>query len=94
MLKYEAEIRGIIDSVLGRDEPVDRIDCNTNLQDIGMDSLAFVEIVIKMEEQFNIEIPIHELVLSESGTIASLCRIVDSVINKDQEDSDEKSTAI
>lgn len=86
MLKYEAEIRGIIDSVLDRDEPNNSIDCNTDLRDIGMDSLSLVEIIIEIEELFNIEIPIDELIISESGTIASLCRIVNSIIGEEWSD--------
>lgn len=83
-MKYETEIREIISTVLDGLEAVNDISCDTNLQDIGMDSLAFVEIIIEMEELFNIEIPVENLVLSESGSIASLCRIVESAINDDR----------
>ena len=80
-MKYEKEIRDIISRVKIGTEPIESITSETKLQDIGMDSLRFVEIIIEIENEFKLEFPDDKLVMSECGTIIELCNTIDLIIN-------------
>ena len=78
----ENKIREIIAANVKTTEPIDTYDANKYLQNIGMDSLAFIRVVIAIEDVFDMEFPSDKLIVAESGTISQLCKVVDSVISK------------
>jgi len=78
-MKYENEIREILFDTITATEFTDKITVETNLQDVGIDSISFVCLIIKIEELFDIEFPDDKLVMSEAGTIKELCEVVDSI---------------
>lgn len=49
------EVRSIISKQLKI--PIERLDPNTSLQEFGVESLDFIEIVFALEEKFDISIP-------------------------------------
>ncbi len=55
--------------------PVKEIDLKADIRDMGIDSLATVEIVVEIEDQLGIEIPedsVNELIIIED--IIKLCQ--------------------
>lgn len=55
--------------------PVEEIDLKADIRDMGIDSLATVEIVVEIEDQLGIEIPedsVNELIIIED--IIKLCQ--------------------
>jgi|TARA_R110000796_G_scaffold156758_2_gene273518 acyl carrier protein len=55
--------------------PVEEIDLKADIRDMGIDSLATVEIVVEIEDQLGIEIPedsVTELIIIED--IIKLCQ--------------------
>jgi len=79
-MKYENEIREILYKIITVTIPTDEITYETNLQDIGINSLTFVRLIIEIEGFFNIEFPHDKLIISELGTIKELCKMVDAII--------------
>lgn len=52
-------------------------DSNLDLvKNLGMDSLTFVEMIILIEEEFNIEIPFEILVINNFNNIDSIANVV------------------
>lgn len=83
-MSYENELREIISKIINITEPIDDVPIDLNLQSIGMDSLTFVQLIIAIEDSFNIEIPEDRLTMLELGTIKKLCSMV-SLITSDRE---------
>lgn len=79
-MDIEKEIRNIIASNIKTTEPIDTYDANGSLQNIGMDSIIFVQIIVELENEFDIEFPDNKLSITESGTIASMVDIIKSVL--------------
>lgn len=49
-----------------------------NLQDLGMDSLKFIQIIVAFEEEFECEIPDTKLILTEMDTINKMYLVLTS----------------
>lgn len=78
-MKYEKEIRQLLEDKIIQDKIDSEISIETSLQSMGMDSLSFVRLVIEIEDKFNIEFPEEKLLIDEAGTIKDLCEIVQSL---------------
>ena len=48
---------------------------------IGIDSISFIQIVVALEDNFEIEIPDEKLILEEIGTFNKITMVVASVLN-------------
>lgn len=74
-MKPEKQILTIINSVLDgiviNDENID-----SNLMDLGLDSIKFIRLVIALEDEFCIEIPDSILLLQEMDTPLKIIAII------------------
>lgn len=52
-----------------------------DLNVIGIDSISFIQIVVALEDNFEIEIPDEKLMLEEMGTFNKIIMVVASVLN-------------
>lgn len=43
-----------------------------NLEELGMDSLAYIRIIVALEEEFKCEIPEEKLLVSDMNTVAKI----------------------
>jgi len=77
-MKYENEIRELLLKTITVTEPIEEITAETDLQNVGMDSLTFIKLIVEIENLFDIEFPDDKL--AETGTIKKLCEIVDSIL--------------
>ena len=63
-----------------------RADCQVNeksaLKDLGFNSLNFVELVIDLETEFNIEIPPEFLSIEEMGNVSDILNMVEKLQNE------------
>lgn len=69
----EVAIKDILDVI---NEP-DNLDINEeqleeNLSELGMDSITFIQIIVKLEEAFDCEIPDSKLLISEMDTVQKM----------------------
>ena len=48
---------------------------------IGIDSISFIQIVVALEDNFEIEIPDEKLMLEEMGTFNKITMVVASALN-------------
>ena len=78
-MNYEITIRDIIAKSITTTESIDLYDMDADLQNIGMNSLTFINIIVEIENQFDIEIPEDNLIADEIGTIKKLCTIVENI---------------
>ena len=78
-MQYEKEIREIISTVITTTEDINQVSIDSNLQNIGMDSITFVRIVVEIENKFDIEFPDDKLIITQAGTIKELCDIIFSM---------------
>lgn len=52
-----------------------------DLNVIGIDSISFIQIVVALEDNFEIEIPDEKLMLEEMGTFNKITMVVASALN-------------
>jgi acyl carrier protein len=58
------------------------LDLSSELVDLGLDSLNTVEIVVRLEEEFGIELPDEELTVETFETVGSLWSLVAATLNR------------
>jgi len=85
MLKYEAQLREILSGGGYFTEPIDSVQPDTLFQSAGMDSLKFVQLIIQVEDAFDIEFPEDKMVITQAGTIQKLCDIIE--VQKQENDA-------
>ena len=61
---------------------IDKDSIDVNLQDIGMDSIIFIQLIVSLEEEFDCEIPDSKLIMSEMDTIQKILRILKDLYNE------------
>lgn len=55
---------------------------NVDLTSLGMDSIAFIHIIVALEENFDIEIPDDKLLLTEMNTVKKIYDVVFEEMNE------------
>ena len=90
MLKYEKRIREIIASILKTSESFEYYEVDSNLCNVGMDSISFVSIIVAIENEYDIEFPFNKLLISESGTITLLNQIIEETISNAGQEGKKK----
>lgn len=68
-MKYKDEVFKMISSRTSKS-----FDLNTNIRDLGLDSLDLVEMVIEFQEKYGIEIPTEKM--SQIKTIQDLLNVL------------------
>ncbi|RJR21057.1 MAG: acyl carrier protein [Nitrospiraceae bacterium] len=81
------EINNVILDVLAKHTQIDRekVNLETRLNSIGVDSLMMVEIIFDLEERFDISIPDPEFVGQQNKqfeTVADVVRVVKDLIEQ------------
>ena len=77
-IEIEKNIFEIVKNILN----IDNIESSeADLTQHGMESIKFIQIVISMENQFNIEIPDNKLLINEMQTISKMIDVVKHVLN-------------
>lgn len=51
------------------------------LMQLGVDSISFIQIVVNLEDVFEIEIPDEKLLMEEMGTFNKIITVVTTVLN-------------
>ena len=74
------QLRAIIGEQAKLARPIDTIGDDTDLFDAGMDSLAVVNVMLAIEEEFNLELPDSLLSRHSFSSIAALERALQSVV--------------
>lgn len=69
------QIAGIIESYVN-DLELDENLYETNLAELGINSIAFIQTIVEMEDRFQIEIPDEYLLISEMDTVYKMASIV------------------
>ena len=75
-MKHENEIREMIANHINDNETIRDIDIDAELLDAGMDSLAFIRLIVAIEDKYDFEFSDENLALCRSGTIRKLCEII------------------
>ena len=73
------ELRVILQSFGGLSVPADRLDDNADLFSAGLSSLATVNVMLAIEQKFEIEIPDELLTRRTFSTLASLRNTVNNL---------------
>jgi len=81
--EYHLGIRTKIFKIVGSILNVDLNENNINdkLQDIGMDSIAYVKLVVELENMFEIEIPDEDFSISEMSTLNQIIYVVKKALD-------------
>lgn len=52
-----------------------------DLSVLGMDSITFIRIVVKLEEVFDIEVPDEYLLITEMNTVTKMVKVITDTLN-------------
>jgi acyl carrier protein len=63
------------------------LDPSANLMDLGLDSLNTVEILVRLEEAFDIRLPDEELIMETFETVGSLWSVLTGIANSPADES-------
>lgn len=85
----ENEIRKLVFETLKWPETVQVADCD-NLRELGMDSLNCIELIVKIENNFDIEISDEQLGIEYVSTIGDVCQLVESYLKDYKEGAQQK----
>lgn len=80
-MNIESVIKNIIVKQLEIDESKTELLPDTNLQNIGMDSIKFIKLIVDIEGEFGIEYPDDKLLITESGTLGRIVTVVNNCVN-------------
>jgi len=76
-MEMAEKIAKVVGDVLNRTlDPVETMSGDEPLHTLGMDSINCVEIILQLEEEFNIAFEDEELMLDNLNSINKLCKIV------------------
>lgn len=79
MRGIEEKVLKIVNSVIEDTEiSIDQVD--SDLSKLGMDSIAFIRMVIAIEEEFDIEVPDEYLLVPEINTMEKIINIVTELL--------------
>lgn len=79
MIQMDAQIRQILKTHARLGDVADTIADNGDLFEAGLDSLAIVNVMLAVEEQFDIELPDEMLSRQTFSTIATLRKAVEQM---------------
>lgn len=77
-MEYEDKVRKVVLDMV-REEgcgPEIRLEADDDLRMAGINSLTFVDLIVRLEDAFQISVPDDQLLFSAAGTIRKLCGIV------------------
>lgn len=80
----ESDVLNIINSSGKLEITADQLD--RDLTELGMDSIAFIQIIVSLEETFGCEIPDSKLLFSEMNTICKITSVIQSLYNEPNEE--------
>lgn len=78
MINIEEDIIHVVNSIM--DAELSNKNMQDNLQQIGMDSIKFIQIVVALEEKFEIEVPDEKLLITAMGTLDQMIDVVSNAI--------------
>lgn len=58
-----------------------------DLTSFGLDSIIFINIIVALEEAFNIEIPDEKLLITEMNTISKMEDVISAVLKRRYQDN-------
>ena len=71
--RIEREIESKLKSMCCEDICIQK---NTLISDIGIDSLMFVQFIVEIESEYDVEIPFEKLSIEELGNISELAELI------------------
>lgn len=78
MNQYVEDVITIITNTVPLTKILTCRDLDTNLQDIGMDSISFVSIVVTLEDYFSFTFPEERIVITKMNTIRKFCEEINA----------------
>ena len=75
------EIKSILKQLQLDEKTVDELDCESNLFEMGLDSIMVIKLIVLLEEKYNIEFNDTDLSFSNYSTLTGIQNILKKYIN-------------
>ncbi len=76
----QEQIKNLIKSIL-KSENINEIGIDESLLDLGLDSIKTIELVVELEDCFDIEVDQDDLIIDNFTTISKIMELVNRYIN-------------
>ena len=73
------EILRVVNTVL--EKPLSQDQAEAKLPTLGIDSIAFIRVIVALEEAFDIEIPDEYLLITEMNTLSKMADVIFTVLS-------------
>lgn len=77
-----AEIKDVIIQNIELELPLDQINYDTDLLEIGLTSISFIRLLVLLEDKFDIEVDDSELDYENFSNINNLANMIQKMIDK------------
>jgi phosphopantetheine attachment domain protein len=71
----------IVNSILKNSE-ITKNNVDENIFELGMDSIAFIHIIVALEEEFECEIPDDKLLINEMDTVKKIIDVLQTLYDE------------
>lgn len=71
----------IVNSILKNSE-ITKNNVDENIYELGMDSIAFIHIIVALEEEFECEIPDDKLLINEMDTVKKIIDVLQTLYDE------------
>ena len=71
----------IVNSILKNSE-ITKNNLDENIYELGMDSIAFIHIIVALEEEFECEIPDDKLLINEMDTVKKIIDVLQTLYDE------------
>jgi len=88
----ELRILELLANAISREyEEIEMYPSNASLADLGFDSLCFINFIVSVEEEFSIEVPDNDLLLSNFETKEMILASLEALVNSPSDVDVKKS---
>lgn len=80
-MEIEAMVKRIIKEIVFEGAEIIELNVHDRLKELGIDSLSYIKVIVKIEEETGIEYPTEGLMMTEESDIMQMVLCVTNCIN-------------
>ncbi|MHB8061202.1 MAG: phosphopantetheine-binding protein [Ruminiclostridium sp.] len=79
--EIEVNLRTILQNEVKLKEKIENISSESNLSDLGLNSVSIIKVIIAIEKHYNFDFEIEDLRQENMSSISNLAKVIEKYIN-------------